>query len=295
MNRACAFRIVSFLLASSALVGCAGGGDSSASSAQDVVGVVRLDAVTAAEVGAAAEERFEGGLAKLAAAHPEVTSLARAAIGDFVTTETPLEGSPFGSTIVHVDHELADALRGVFTFAEAAELPVADLEARFRGWLAAQLPAGTVASGNFDCALATARLIGVACTAASDAKAIATAGPLEGVDMAAFVASWKETFRDGGGTRFVRPVRLTGEPTSFDVKRIAGVTSWCPERAWGAEAVDAYLDGRPTLAAHAAGLKGPGIHKRWYWACGGDSWGEEGFAILDAKNQVWAFTMFASE
>jgi hypothetical protein len=59
--------------------------------------------------------------------------------------------------------------------------------------------------------------------------------------------------------------------------------------------VDAYVAVHPGLAGHANALKGPGIKKRWYWACGGDSWGEEAFALLDEHDQVWSFVWADAE
>jgi hypothetical protein len=266
------------------------------SASSEVVSVVRLDEITAAELKTAATERFTAMLKVLVDAHPDINKVSDANIGTFVETRTPLGDTPGAGVSVDVDHETADTIRNLFAFNEVRELSIAKIKSSFPTWLAQQLPAATTASGKVKCTLAAARSVGAACHAAEDAKAISSAAKPRNLDMGKLVSDWQGIFNGGEGADFVRPVKLVGgSPSTSEVKRLAGVIDWCPQRAWGDEAVDAYVDRHPELASHKAGLKGTGIQKRWYWACGGQEWGADGFALLDEHNQLWAFTTYASE
>jgi hypothetical protein len=265
------------------------------SESSEVVTVVRLDEITPAELKTASTERFNKMLGVLVDAHPEINKVSDSNIGTFVETRTPLGNTPGAGVSVDVDHETADTIRSLFAFNEARELTIAKIKSSFPTWLSQQLPAATTASGKVKCALAAARTVGAACHAAEDAKAISSAAKPRGLDMSKLVSDWQDIFNGAMGADFVRPVKLVGSPSTRDVKSLTGVIDWCPQRAWGNDAVDAYVDRHPELESHRAGLKGVGMSKRWYWACGGQEWGADGFALLDEHNQLWAFTTYASE
>lgn len=277
------------VVAAALLVGCAAEETSVESASSEVVSVVRLDTVSPAEVQAEGDKRFAERLAVLVSNHPDMDVVTSQTLGTFVEYKIQHPGW----IAAHVDHELADVIRGLFSFTEKSGLSISELKAAFPTWLAKQISAATTASGKVDCA--AANKFGAICAAASDAKAFATAKKPTGADMGKFISEWKDIYGDASGSHVLRPVKLDGAPTVVEVKDIAGVISWCPERAWGPAAVDMYMDHHPELAEHQSALKGNGFKKRWYWTCGGNEWGASGFALLDEHNQLWAFTTYSSE
>ncbi|MBX3231251.1 MAG: hypothetical protein KIT84_09940 [Labilithrix sp.] len=271
-------------------VACAAPTDETESSTQDLVTVKPLGELTPSELETAAKKDFADRLALLTAAHPDVRALTTSNIGDFVERRIQHDGWSTND----VDHAFADTFRALLRYNEATELAVSELAAKFAAWLPTQIPAATLASGKVACDAARDRVVGSACARAERAKSIASAKKPRGIDMASFVADWNAEGRDGA--RMTNPVVLAGEPSVAEVKRLAGVSDFCRQRGWGSEAVDAFLQHRPdSLTRHAAALKGPGFAKRWYWSCGSDSWGEEGFALLDEHNQLWTFGSYSSE
>lgn len=264
--------------------------DETEAATSDLVTVGRIGDLTPAELQTAAKKDFGERLALLRAAHPDVRTLSTQTISDFVERTIQHDGWSTND----VDHDFADTFRTLLRYNEVSSLAVRDLEAKFAAWLPSQIPGATLASGAVACDKAGERLVAAACGRAERAKSIASAKPATGVDMAAFIAAWSAEDRDGA--RMTNPVVLTGEPSVVEVKRLAGVSDSCRQRAWGPEAVDAYLEHKPdSVKLFAGALKGPGMKKRWYWACGGSSWGEEGFALLDEHNQLWTFGAYSSE
>src|SRR5688572_1665514 len=145
------------------VAGCtAAGTDEAETASASVVSVERLDTVTPTEIGTASTTRFESKMATLEAAHPETKQVSRKTVDDFVATNV----SEFES---ERDREISETIQALFAFNERDELSLEELKTSFGPWLAGQLPAATVASGNFECGLASAMLVRAACFEAADA------------------------------------------------------------------------------------------------------------------------------
>ena len=275
-----------------ALAACsASASDDTASTTSDLVTVRQLGELGAPELADASSARFRASLAVLAAAHPTVQTVTRSGAGDFVSYDEHVPGAIYA----HVDHEMGETLDALFRWSEKTELAVGELPSTFDAWARTQIPSALLASGKVACDQADAPMIGRACALAQRDKAVATARPATGVDLPALVKAWDQAMKGADGARFVAPVVLEGEASVTQIKALAGVSPSCRQRAWGREAVDAFVRQHAELASFAPSLSGPGIAKRWYWACGSDSWGEDGFAVLDEHDQLWAFTTYASE
>lgn len=265
--------------------------DETQSSSNDLTSVRHLGDLSAAELRTAASARFRDSLAQLTDAHPDVREVSTANLEAFVAWDEQVGTM----TTSHVDHDVYDTVVSLLRWTEQTELGIGELRGRFDAWLDTQVPSALLASGKVACEQLRPGLVARACGLAQREKAIANARPATGADLPGLAHAWQDAMADREGARFTSPIVLDGEASVTEIKSLAGVSPYCRQRAWGDEAVDAFVAQHPEVSRFAPGLKAAGIEKRWYWACGSDSWGEDGFALLDEHHQLWAFGTYSSE
>lgn len=249
----------------------------------------RLDEATAAEVADVFAARFDRELTLVLGAHPDIQTITKTNVGRL---------TQIGTTFYM---DLKEAIELILADLGQASAKPSTLRARSRAWalgkLAPHVKNGIVRFRGIDplCLYEATKLT-------EEQLSIDRYTKARGVNLPDLRAKWStvQGVRGNLDSAFLRPVKVSKEPTVAEMKKHFGIKGSL--QAWGWQAIDDFHqagegpDGAAQFEPIADSLKHSiGIKKRFFFVGGGEGWSNHVLVVMDEKNQLFGFSMGYSE
>jgi len=287
----------------SVLAGCAADAtnDPTVSESELRASAQRLDRVTVAEIVAVDQEHMKTSLDACKARHPDIQRVTTGNLSRF--TQSNGEHTSFHFRVERLLRELDQdsiAVSGILS----------KLEARSERVLGPMAGAGGIL--DYD---AASRVRAnqeelfdhhYAYSVAAERKALDRARNPRGVDLREIREQWRVLERATNlDSAWLNPVKMSGDPSTVDVKKALQIDYEASQSSWGTQAVEDFHqagegpEGSAAFEPIKTALGAASIKKRWYFSGGGErrggAWSRNYLAVLDEHNQLWGFMMGYSE